>query len=590
MHRKPPSHLLALLALASPLLAQDQTATAPLPVTPELAQAIRREGLENSKVMEHLDHLTNQIGARLTGSESFRLACEWTREQFEKMGLANARLEKWGEYPVGWNRGQWSGRITQPEPIELQVATDAWTAGTRGNRKGRVVALPKDAEAIRAAPRDFGGAWLALLAGRNVPAETKAACREAGALGFLRSGHDGDAKYPTRLRVFGTHLVKWDNLPVLPEIAIRSDQWNVLAAMLADGKPVEAEFDIRNQFRKGPVEVHNVIAEIPGTEHPDEVVVVCGHLDSWHQATGTTDNGTGATSTLEAARILAAVGARPKRTIRFILWGGEEQGLLGSLAYVNKHRAEMAKVSCVFNHDSGTNWAQSLAITPGMKDDMQRVIAPILAMKPPDSGFDGPVFALNVREKISGGGGSDHASFARAGVPPFSWGLKGRSDYFRYTWHSQWDTYDVAIPEYQRHTSTVIALAALGVANLPHLLDRTGVTINPEGADRKAQLEGMLGVEVDENRFKSVKVDGIAKKAGFVDGDVVVKVNTFTVETMLDLRRALREQEPPWQVTVKRGGAEVAVRLERPAAAESRPQAETRQGAPGGPASREAVR
>ncbi|GAB4139097.1 MAG: hypothetical protein Fur0037_05180 [Planctomycetota bacterium] len=210
-------------------------------------------------------------------------------------------------------------------------------------------------------------------------------------------------------------------------------------------------------------------------------MIVCGHLDSWHQAQGCTDNGTGVATTIECARILKAVGAKPKRTIRFILWGGEEQGLLGSIAYVRQHRQEMSRIACVFNHDAGTNWAHSLTVSDSMYGPMQRVFAPVMDLEPPDPDFAGEVFRLNHRPKIgAGAGGSDHASFVPAGVPGLDWGLVGRSDYFGVTWHSQWDNLDVAIPEYQRHTSTVIALAALGVANLPDLLDHSGVEAGGE--------------------------------------------------------------------------------------------------------------
>ena len=568
---------LALRLSAGIVLAGLLSGQEPLPsgreplVTPDLEAAIKREGLANSHAMAYLDHLTNQIGARLTASDNFQRACEWSKGEFEKLGLVNVHLEKWGEFPVGWNRGQWSGRVTKPILLELQVATEAWTAGTRGRQAGKVLPMPANADEIAKDPQSYRGVWLMQSRGRAMSAPLRTACEEAGVLGFLRSGFDGDQTYPNRLRVFGSQLVKWDKLPKLPEIAIRSDQWNQIKALADKGETLEAEFDIRNQWKKGPIDVHNVVAELPGSEKPDEVVVVCGHLDSWHQATGTTDNGTGATSTLEAARILTAAGAKPKRTIRFILWGGEEQGLLGSLAHVNKRRAEMANVSCVFNHDTGTNWAHSLTVTEGMKADMERVFAPVMTMSAPDPDHEGPVFKLSVAKTISGGGGSDHASFARAGVPPFAWGLKGRSDYFRYTWHSQWDTFDVAIPEYQRHTSTVIALAALGVANLPTLLDRSGVTINQGASDPKAMVESMLGVEIDENKVKTVKGEGIAQKAGFRAGDVIVAIGDFPVETLREVRRGLREQDGPWTVTVDRAGEKVKLKLERPAAAASQP-------------------
>ncbi|MHC4512223.1 MAG: M20/M25/M40 family metallo-hydrolase [Planctomycetota bacterium] len=328
------------------------------------------------------------------------------------------------------------------------------------------------------------------------------------------------------------------------------------------------EFEIRNRSRKEPTPLYNVVAELKGSEKPDEYVVVCGHLDSWHQATGTTDNGTGTASTMEVARILTAVGARPKRTIRFCLWGGEEQGLLGSRGHVVMHRQEMAKVSACLNHDTGTNWCYSVRVTEGMYGDMQRVMAPAMTMKAPDKNHKGPVFKLSKSRGMSAMG-SDHASFLSAGVPAWSWGLKGRADYMRYSWHSQWDTYDAAIPEYQRHTATVIALAALGIADLPKLLSREGMRARggARGGRRRGQarpiLEGYLGIELKQGGLviNSVSKDSLAQKSGLEPGDKIVKFNGADVRTARDAVRTWRNNDPPWRLTVQRGDKQVKVKL-----------------------------
>lgn len=555
------SLLLAAL-LATPVLAQVDDAT---------AAAIKKEGLENSQVMAILDRLTNGIGHRLTGSANFTRACAWAKEEFEAMGLDHVELERWDVWPVGWNRGQWSGRILVPEEIELQVATEAWTNGTKGRVRGRVLAMPKDAAALDALGESMRGAWLFgdLPASREPFHDVLVQRAEAaGIAGFLHSSR-GDERYPTRMRVFGTQ--NRPRTPELPDdppsIMIRSDQAAQIAAMLEAGQEVVAEFDIRNRWREGPIDVHNVIAEIRGTEKPEEIVVVGGHLDSWHQATGTTDNGTGTASTMEAARILTAIGAKPKRTIRFALWGGEEQGLLGSRGHVVMHREEMPQVSAVFNHDTGTNWAQSLTVSEAMVPLMEKVLAPVMTMQPPDDGHQGPVFELHARPELRGGrGGSDHASFLAAGVPAFSWGLTGRSDYFRYTWHTQWDTYDVAIPEYMRHTSTVVALTALGLANADELLTRDGLQ-RPRGDDLEPQLEGRLGVELGgegQLLVQSVREDGPAAKAGVKAGDRILAIGGRSVDGLVAmsfaLRRASRGSEPV-AVRVQRGEEELDLHL-----------------------------
>ncbi|MEZ5964890.1 MAG: M20/M25/M40 family metallo-hydrolase [Planctomycetota bacterium] len=553
-------------------------------VDPTTAAAIKHEGLHNSHAMQFLDHLTNRIGHRLTGSENLVKAAYWAASEFEQMGLS-AEVEKWGEWKHGWNREQWSGRVVSPEPMDLQVATEAWTAGTKGAVRGRLVAMPKSDEEVRARQAELAGAWLFDVdsipdyeappergrggrgrRGDDAGGVTRDVLRDAGIAGLVRSSV-GDAKFPNRIRVFGNQrnaLLDWDRLPTVPDVVVRYDQAKKLAALLESGVAVEVEFEIRNRFSPGPIPLFNVIAEIKGTELPDEFVYVSSHLDSWHQATGTTDNGTGTTSTMEAARILAAVGAKPKRTIRFGLWGGEEQGLLGSREHVTKlHRAEMENVSAVFNHDTGTNWASGLGVTEAMKDDMELVVAPLMSMTPPDRAHDGSVFDLRVVQGLSGGG-SDHASFLAANVPAFDWRLSGRSNYFGYTWHSQWDTFDAAIPEYQAHTSTVIALVVLGVANLPQKLSRDKL-IAPGGRGRRGDattlLEGALGAEFDGLKLKSVVADGVLGKAGAKVGDVFETLNGEKIEALVDVFRMARDagMDKPFELGLDRGGQKVKV-------------------------------
>lgn len=544
------------LLLSSFLCSQDgAVAAAPVqadPLPAGMAEKIVAEGIERSQAMPLLRELCGKIGHRLTGSDNFTKACEWARDEFAKMGL-DVKLEQWGEWNLVWTRGNWTGRIVHPIQLDMYVATDAWTAGTKGMQKGGVVMVPEsvddvDADALR-------GKWL--FHGRRRPAaEVREACERAGILGWVYRANDPTPQFPTRVRVFGnyrTAMLSLDEVPTVPAIAVRADDADKLVELIEQaggeaGKEPICEFDMQNSFRQGPIVLNNVIAEIRGTEKPDEVVVVCGHLDSWHQAQGTTDNGTGATSTMEAARILAKVGAKPKRTIRFCLWGGEEEGLLGSHGYVQRHRTEMEKVSAVFNHDTGTNWAQTLSVTAKMAEQLKPVFAHVnRLMKAPDEDFDGDVFDLRISQTVSGSGGSDHASFIAAGVPAWSWGLKGRSDYFQYTWHTQWDTIDVAIEEYQRHTATVIAIAALGTANLDALLDRQGVQARGGGGGGRGQssafAEGWFGASFDGMKLKDVKADGRAAKMGIVDGDVLVEVGGKKIESLRQIFQFARDAE-----------------------------------------------
>ena len=273
-------------------------------------------------------------------------------------------------------------------------------------------------------------------------------------------------------------------------------------------------------------------------------MIVSSHLDSWHQAQGCTDNGTGTSTTIEAARILTTIGARPKRSIKFCLWGGEEQGLLGSRGYVQRHRAEMPKVSAVFNHDTGTNWAQSLAVTAKMHEQLEPVFAQVnRLLTAPDADFEGPVFNLRITRTVSGGGGSDHASFIAARVPGLNWGLRGRADYFQHTWHTQWDVFENAIEEYQRHTATVIAMAALGTANLDELLDREGVQPRRRGGQSTAFASAWFEAELEGFEFKAVTEGGRAARLGVRKGDKLIKVGGKKLESMRQIFQFAREVE-----------------------------------------------
>ena len=251
------------------------------------------------------------------------------------------------------------------------------------------------------------------------------------------------------------------------------------------------EFDIRNYFKKGPIPLYNVIADIPGTEFPDEYVIVGGHIDSWDGATGTTDNGTGCATTLEAARILMKSGVKPRRTIRFMLWSGEEQGLFGSRDYVKAHPELMPKISVVLVHDMGTNYLSGVGVTQAMKSDIDVALAPLV-------GLD-PAMPFTIREVagLSRGGGSDHASFTAAGVPGLFWRQSGSAVYNQ-THHTQHDTYDRAVPEYQKHSSVVAALGALGIANLDHLLSREALMAPGGGRGGAGGGRRVAGIMMEE--------------------------------------------------------------------------------------------
>lgn len=534
--------------------AQTATQAPSKPLTDEMAAKIKIEGIDHSQVHGILREMTGDIGHRLTGSDNFTKACEWAKGKFEAMGL-KVELEEWGEWQTVWNRGKWVGRIVEPIELEMYVATDAWTAATDGLQTGEFVAAPRSTDDDLG---DVKGKWV--LSRRKPSSSVRTAVEEAGALGCVYRAGDPNQQFPTRVRVFGDSRVARtpvDKAPTLPMIAVRADDFDRLMGLFEDGKKPVAQFDIQNEFKPGPIKLHNVIATLEGTEKPDECVIISSHLDSWHQAQGTTDNGTGSATTMEAARILTSVGAKPKRSIKFCLWGGEEQGLLGSRGYVQRHRTDMGKVSAVFNHDTGTNWAQSLVVTNKMHEQLEPVFAQVTrVLTPPDKDFDGPVFNLVARAEIGGGrGGSDHASFLAVKVPGLGWGLKGRSNYFQHTWHTQWDTFDNAIEEYQRHTATVIALAALGTANLDKMLDREGIVTRSRGRGQSSGYAGnWFGAQLDGLKFSKVTPGGRAAKLGVKNGDVLFKIDGRKMTSIRQLFQFARESKgDALKLTFKRG-------------------------------------
>ena len=541
--------VLVLALMAPALLGQD-----------DAVQRIISAGRTDNQVMEDLNWLTNRIGPRLTSSDNLQDAVEWARDRFKEEGLDNARLEEWGEFPVGFNRGPWQGREVAPTTQPVEFGTPAWSAGTRGVVRGRALLAPRNEAELEAMRDKLAEAWVIepdrgiaargaeLLAPTSRPnadfqKKLQAAYDQAPIAGIIR---------PTRTDLVvtsGNYRVSWDKLPAIPQINLVRKQFNDIVAQLRDGKDVALEFDIRNHFRKGPIKLYNVIADIPGAEFPDEYVIVGGHIDSWDGATGATDNGTGVATTLEAARILIKAGVKPRRTIRFMLWSGEEQGLFGSKAYVKKHPELMPKISVVLVHDGGTNYLSGISGTAAMLADFEAVFAPV---KDLDSAMP---FTIRKVNGFSAQGASDHASFLAAGVPGIFWGQAGKAIY-NHTHHTQFDTYDAAIPDYQKHSSIVLAIGAYGIANLDHLLSRDKLLL-ARGTARR-----MLGVQLDNLTVADLEPDGVAQKAGAKIGDAIVSINGNKIIDNTEVRRAIQGGSPKIKMVISRQGKELELNLD----------------------------
>jgi hypothetical protein len=513
-------------------------------------------GRTDNRVMEHLDFLCNRFGPRLTGSDNLQNASEWTKDAFASFGLENARLEEWGEFAVGFNRGPWFGRMVKPTEKTLRFGTNAWTAGTKGVQRGRGVLVPESDEEIEKVREHLTGAWVLMRRPGTKQPSADVMTRFNEILKNVKIAGTVRPAAGELIHTGGNPRISWDNLPTTPAVNMLKKDYDEVAELVAGGGEVELEFDIRNYFKKGPVKLYNVIADLPGVEWPDEYVIVGGHIDSWDGATGAMDNGTGCAAVLEAARMLAQAGVKPRRTIRFMLWSGEEQGLLGSKGYIKKNPDLMPKISAVLVDDGGTNYLAGIAATEAMASDFEQVFAPVKEL---DSAM--PFEVRNV-PGLPYGIGSDHDAFLEKGVPGFYFGQKGKANYNRIH-HTHFDTYEGAIPEYQKHSSIVMALSAYGIANLDHMLSREKLRAAP-GIPFAMRNRRMIGVQMDELKVTEVLEGSLAAKAGIKEGDEFVKLDGKKVTSREELVTEIQKGEPKKTVTVVREGKEIDFVLEWP--------------------------
>lgn len=445
------------------------------PQQDQFFQKIIEIGKNDNRAMVHIDYLCNRFGGRSTGSDAYTNSANWALNEFLSWGL-KADLDEVAEEPVGFNRGPWFGKMTKPMEMFLEFGTPGYTSGTKGKQKGHVVVLGSDINKIDSLKKKIKGAWV-LIDGENSgyprdrdsinPLTTK--LTEAGALGTIQL-----TKIPFRL--FDVrHLKSWNDLPTLPDIKLIDSQFNQIKSLVEKGEEVILEFDIRNFFYQGPVKYHNVIAWIPGTEYPDEYVILGAHLDSYDHATGAVDNGSGVARMMEAIRILAKAGVKPKRSIMVQLYAAEERGLVGSRAWVAKNKDKLSKISIMMNNDSGTNPVVAMGVPKVIFDYIKPAIEPIenLDLK----------YKFSLQEtgmvRRAGRGGTDSHSFTMAGVPSPWLRTQGPHQYGT-TWHTMLDTYDQIIADAQEHSALLYALLAYQIANLDKLVPREGAFL-PEG-------------------------------------------------------------------------------------------------------------
>ncbi|MFI3321648.1 MAG: M28 family peptidase [Rikenellaceae bacterium] len=480
-------------------------------------------GKNDNQTTEHLYTLTSRFGGRMAGSDAYENALEWIASEFEEWGL-EVSIEEAGEVPVGFNRGGWWGRLLGGETaMDLHFVTPSFTSGTRGIQRGHVVIEPYSTQEFETMKGTIKDAWV-LVGGMNVGWAIDASKEtqeknaeiiakndeiskknreimmnnrmnrtnepllelekvpglfynemvEAGALGFVQS-----ATTPLRA-LYDKNVVKnpdmtFDKLSKVCDIKLDCHQYDKIYQMVKEYRDIELEFDIRNNFKMGPIKYNSVVGKLKGSKYPDEYIIISGHLDAFDVATGAVDCGVGITPMMEVARMLTKAGAKPERSILFIGFAAEEFGLIGAEAWCKANADKLDGISNVFNRDGGPTPPTGIAVPKSMVKEFEEICEPINSIHP---GIPFKVTAMEPMEKPKQTGGHDGTVFMVRGIPAISFDLPDVLGYnFNYQeiWHTENDVFNNSIPEYQEHTSTVTAIVALGLANMSKLLPRDEV-------------------------------------------------------------------------------------------------------------------
>lgn len=525
--------LVIFAALLSPAVSVAQTAPAP-----DAIAKIRDEGMNRSQAMATIRYLSDVIGPRLTNSPNQRRANQWTKQQLEKWGMQNAMVDPWGEFGRGWELKRFSATYsTANETQPFRSYPKAWSPSTNGPITGDVIFVDATDEAgLEKYKGKLRGAIVFTAnerpvqdifkptASRNTDdelAKMEAAKAQApqqqpaqsaqqlfnarknrfyfeeGAAVLVDSGFGVDGG---TIRVMGASLppaapgaaptpglrVASKNAPAtIPQLAAELEQYNRVLRLVKQNIPVRMTVDLDAKFHEDDLQGYNTIAELPGTDLKDQVVMVGAHLDSWHSGTGATDNGAGTTVAMEAMRILAASGLKPRRTIRIGLWTGEEQGLLGSRGYVAKNfgvvgdgsdaatfgalagqkhtinkKPAHEKFSAYYNLDNGTGQIRGINLQGNE------------ALRPIFKEWLAPFKDLNATTvTINSVGGTDHLAFEAVGLPGFQF-VQDQIEYFSRTWHSTQDVADRILEEDLKRSAVIMAAFAYNTAMRDDLLPR----------------------------------------------------------------------------------------------------------------------
>ena len=530
-----------------------------------LLAKIREEAMQRSQIMKTIHMFSDVYGPRLTGSPNHKNAAEWALKQMTAWGMENAHLEPWEFGHPGWLNERLTAHILDPVKDSLVCEVLAWTPSTRGTVRakvlhltlperpsqdqltsffaaqrsrirGRIVLIGKPTvipvnlnpppkrtsdEQVQQRygpnPRPFAFPTPSPspspapnaprpLTGRQVDEQLDAFLKANGALVRV---NDAGREF-RQIRAFNNRTFDVDK--VVPTVVMSNEDYGRITRILTDGTDVTLEFNIVNRVYPEGATSYNTIAEIPGTDKKDEVIMLGGHLDSWHAATGATDNAIGCAIMMEAARILKALGVAPRRTIRVALWSGEEQGLLGSIAYVKQHfgsfenpKPGYEKFGGYFNIDSGTGRVRGAGVfgPPQAASILREILAPFSQ--------DGVVGAVNTRNR--GTGGSDHTSFNNAGLPGIGMG-QDPIEYGTHTWHTNLDTYERILVDDVKKDAMVVAWSVYQLAMRDGLLPRFTKTdmpakpreppaTQPPAAPRRTDSTVRRGTRAANNNSKS---------------------------------------------------------------------------------------
>lgn len=438
----------------------------------EATERIASSILIGGQAMSYVTELSDTFGGRLTGSAAYERSAQWAAAKFRAAGIKDVKLEPF-TIPNGWERGWAQARMTAPHDRHLNLESLGWSPATPpGGVRGEVMVLADAApEKIREQADKIKGRIVMVntgaifssgLAGFVRFISNLSLFKELGAQALLMTDFEAN-------NVLNAYGLTWGAATnPLPVAQIGLEDHKLITRLMEKGSPVSIEFQFSNR-NTGPAEVNNVIAEIRGSEKPDEWIIIGAHLDSWDYGTGAQDNGTGCAMVFEAARAIAALGRAPRRSIRFALWGGEEQGLIGSAAYVRAHAAELNNCVAVLNTDNGAGHPRGWKVQG--RSDVGEALKPISQSLL--AGLSGDGISQNLSYD------TDHGPFMIQGIPALDLWVDMKT--YEPVHHKTSDTVDKIDAHNLAAGSAIVALTAYAIAERPERvaprLDRAAVEV-----------------------------------------------------------------------------------------------------------------